>query len=86
MSLATNAAELVDFFAYAPDGVEIEPGLVDVRFGEFLGRARPARSRPAFARAPAPGSAAAAAARDLRGRPRLRLRAAPSARSRLWAT
>ena len=36
MSLATNAAELVDFFAYAPHGVEIEPGLVDVRFGEFL--------------------------------------------------
>ena len=31
-----NAPELDDFFAYAPHGVELEPGLVDVRFGEFL--------------------------------------------------
>ena len=31
-----NAAELDDFFAYAPVGVEVEPGLVDVRFGEYL--------------------------------------------------
>ena len=31
-----NAAELDDFFAFAPVGVEVEPGLVDVRFGEYL--------------------------------------------------
>ena len=36
MPSVSNAAELVDFFAYARHGVEVDPGLVDVRFGEFL--------------------------------------------------
>lgn len=31
-----NAPELDDYFTYAPVGVEVEPGLVEVRFGELL--------------------------------------------------
>lgn len=36
MPSVANTAELDDFFAYAPHGVEVDPGLADVRFGEYL--------------------------------------------------
>ncbi|HVV82927.1 MAG TPA: hypothetical protein VHE35_07590 [Kofleriaceae bacterium] len=31
-----NVEALDDFFVYGPQGVEVDEGLVDVRFGEFL--------------------------------------------------
>ncbi len=32
----SNAADLADYFSYAPHGIEPEPGLAELRFGEFL--------------------------------------------------
>ena len=36
MPPCANAADLADYFAYAPVGVEVDAGLAELRFGEFL--------------------------------------------------
>lgn len=36
MTPSANAADLADYFTYAPLGVEVDAGLTELRFGEFL--------------------------------------------------